>query len=86
MGKLCSLMVKIIVNLNFLYKFSLSTCKITFQFGHEKIRLGRALLGGFSTGMAPDAIIAKQNSLKIITTPKYISKITAYHFRNIFND
>jgi hypothetical protein len=57
-----------------------------FQVDHKIFRLGPAHLGRFSTGMAPDPIIAKQNCLKIITTSNYISKITAYHFRNIFND
>ncbi len=31
--------------------FSLATCKMIFQFGHEKFRLGPAHLGGFSTSM-----------------------------------
>ncbi len=31
--------------------FSLATCNMIFQFGHEKFRLGPAHLGGFSTGM-----------------------------------
>ncbi len=39
------------VNLYSKKNFSLATCKMIFQFGHEKFRLGPAHLGGFSTGM-----------------------------------
>ena len=39
------------VNLFSEKNFSLAACKMIFQFGYEKFRLGPAHLGGFSTGM-----------------------------------
>ena len=41
--------------------FSLPTCKVIFQFGHEKFRLGPAHLGGYSTMAILQACYGERN-------------------------
>ncbi len=56
------------VNLFSEKNFSLATCKMIFQFGHEKFRLGPAHLGGFSTGMGqPMGMTDRQHCIKAAT-------------------